>query len=92
MVAIAFVAESLSFVIEFLGCVMAIFYRIWARAVSTSWRGALHQLYTRGRLVPFAAGTIGMYTAVSQRLLLQPQQLRLLMKMTTQRSYGQAHS
>ena len=48
MVAIAFVAESLSFVIEFLGCVMAIFYRIWARAVSTSWRGALHHLYTRG--------------------------------------------
>ena len=47
MVAIALVAESLSFVIEFLGCVMAIFYRIWARAVSTSWRGALHQLYTR---------------------------------------------
>ena len=46
--AIAFVAESLSFVIECLGCVMAIFYRIWARAVSTSWRGALHQLYTRG--------------------------------------------
>ena len=47
MVAIALVAESLSFVIEFLGCVMAIFYRIWARAVSTSWRGALHHLYTR---------------------------------------------
>ena len=88
MVAIALVAESLSFVIEFLGCVMAIFYRIWARAVSTSWRGALHQLYTR----PFAAGTIGMYTAVSQRLLLQPQQLRLLVEMTTQRSYGQAHT
>ena len=88
MVAIAFVAESFSFVIEFLGCVMAIFYRIWARAVSTSWRGALHHLYTR----PFAAGTIGMYTAVSQRLLLQPQQLRLLMEMTTQRSYGQAHT
>ena len=46
---------SFSSVIEFLGCVMAIFYRIWA-------------------------------------LVLQPQQLRLLMQIRTQRSYGQAHN